>query len=385
MHKERVQILDSFRFIAVISVMLFHYTFRWVTSDNGVSIYPYGNAFGGLFRYGYLGVEFFFIISGFVISYTLENTDSLVSFCKKRFIRLFPPMLLCTIITFLFCQYFDDKNFFPSAHDWKNFLPSLSFINPAIWSLSGHKFGLISWSYWSLWPEIQFYIISAVIYFIDKKNFLRNMIWGAILVYLFLYIPAHFQARQNGWHHFFVNWEHAALYFDITVYILWFTIGVVVYHLYKGFRPRINSLSGIGIVLLLAIQFHACLDWPFRILFILMVGLFFVMIYRQQWLSFLINPVFARIGVISYSMYLIHEVIGIVLINKYGGYLGKWSYFSPFIMIFLVILFSELSFRFYEKKAAVWLKKILFRRPKKIVFSPMPEPVAPTPKPVESI
>ncbi|HTD39422.1 MAG TPA: acyltransferase family protein, partial [Mucilaginibacter sp.] len=85
MNKHRIELLDSFRFIAILSVMLFHFTYSWTARD------PYGKFFLHIFHYGYLGVQFFFMISGFVISYTLENTPNLLSFYKNRFSRLFPP------------------------------------------------------------------------------------------------------------------------------------------------------------------------------------------------------------------------------------------------------------------------------------------------------
>src|ERR1700755_1312107 len=115
MKKHRIELLDSFRFIAVLSVFLYHFTNSWV------SLYPYGNFFGHIFRFGYLGVNFFFMISGFVISYTLENTPNLSSFYKNRFSRLFPPMLLCTIIIFVILSLLDDDYLFRNAHEIKNF------------------------------------------------------------------------------------------------------------------------------------------------------------------------------------------------------------------------------------------------------------------------
>jgi peptidoglycan/LPS O-acetylase OafA/YrhL len=59
----------------------------------------------------------------------------------------------------------------------------------------------------------------------------------------------------------------------------------------------------------------------------------------------------------SYSIYLIHEAIGVLLINKYGKYMGIWSPVSPLIVMVLVVGFAGLSYRFYEKKAALFLKR----------------------------
>jgi peptidoglycan/LPS O-acetylase OafA/YrhL len=81
------------------------------------------------------------------------------------------------------------------------------------------------------------------------------------------------------------------------------------------------------------------------------------MIYRKRYLVFLENAFLSRIGVISYSIYLIHEDIGVLLINKYGKYMGSWSPASPFIVMILAVCFAGLSYRFYEKRVALFLKR----------------------------
>jgi peptidoglycan/LPS O-acetylase OafA/YrhL len=77
--KIRISILDGFRAVAIISVMLYHYFSRWTPPNNKFSLYPYGN-FYDYFVWGKLGVQFFFIISGFVIYFTLKKTENLASF-----------------------------------------------------------------------------------------------------------------------------------------------------------------------------------------------------------------------------------------------------------------------------------------------------------------
>ena len=363
MEKHRIELLDSFRFIAVLSVLLYHFTNSWI------SLYPFGNFFGHTFRFGYLGLNFFFMISGFVISYTLENTPNLFSFYKKRFSRLFPPMLLCTIITFATVSLLDDHDSFRNAHEIKNFVPSLTFINPSLWTLiTKIDFHWINGSYWSLWTEIQFYLISSGLYFLNKRYFFRNMLVAGIVIVAIKYIPIDFlnahseYLRSHGLLNFFNGWRYGDEIFNITFYMIWFLPGVIFYRLYKGFNIRQDIFSGICVLVILF-----CLVWDTRVFFadffyvtmiacLLMFSLFFLMIYQKKYLSFLANPLFTRIGVISYTIYLIHEEIGVLLINKYGKYLGNWSALSPFIIIILVICFAELSFRFYEIKVSMLLR-----------------------------
>ena len=360
MEQKRIGILDSFRFLAIISVMLYHYTCRWD------SLYPYGKFFRQVFQYGNMGVEFFFMISGFVISYTLENTTGLSAFFKNRFIRLFPPMLFWSIITFSVVAFLDTSLFFRPSHQLKNLLFSLTFINPYIGTaLFKNQLYWLNGSYWSLWVEVQFYVIAALLFYFNKQRFLRNILVLSTVL-LLLHFMTEFLFLHQGWlSGTTIRYLHKVRRLDslinLTPYICYFSLGVIFHYLYKGGTIRLFSLNSCCIGLLLVVQLYL-LDTVFaRLYFILMIALFLLMIYKRHYLSFLEHPLLMRIGVISYSIYLAHEMIGVLLINKYGGYLGRWSPLSvPIVMVLMVVL-AELSYRFIEKKAARLLKKLMFK------------------------
>src|SRR5260370_4199931 len=84
----RIKGLDGLRGIAAISVLLFHYTIVY-----GLLIEPL-NPMPFEAPYGRHGVELFFIISGFVILMTFENSLSVTDFALSPFARLFP--VFCT-------------------------------------------------------------------------------------------------------------------------------------------------------------------------------------------------------------------------------------------------------------------------------------------------
>ncbi len=68
---QRMRIIDGFRCIALIFVLLYH------LSNPYVAHYPHKDFFLHFFEFGYLGVYFFFMVSGFVINRTLENIPGL--------------------------------------------------------------------------------------------------------------------------------------------------------------------------------------------------------------------------------------------------------------------------------------------------------------------
>jgi peptidoglycan/LPS O-acetylase OafA/YrhL len=91
--EQRATEIDFLRFIAAVSVMFYHFTYR--RTQGGDSVFPGVDA---VTRYGYLGVNLFFMISGFVIMWSaLGRSPS--SFVRSRFLRLYPTFWLCMAIT----------------------------------------------------------------------------------------------------------------------------------------------------------------------------------------------------------------------------------------------------------------------------------------------
>lgn len=85
---ERVGILDGMRFCAAMVVLLFHFAFRSWTSADIPTVVNYG-LLGDISKYGYLGVDLFFMISGFVILMSAEGRTA-TAFVRSRAIRLYP-------------------------------------------------------------------------------------------------------------------------------------------------------------------------------------------------------------------------------------------------------------------------------------------------------
>jgi peptidoglycan/LPS O-acetylase OafA/YrhL len=107
-HHEHVQIvgLDFLRFIAATMVMAFHLGF-WCFVENDSSIGSSRGAFGPkpqifhpfpLAQYGWVGVQIFFVISGFVVAYS-ANGESISKYVKSRIVRLLPAAWICATIT----------------------------------------------------------------------------------------------------------------------------------------------------------------------------------------------------------------------------------------------------------------------------------------------
>jgi len=343
--------------------MFFHFFSRWTPPLNTTSLYPYGSKYD-YFGFGYYGVTFFFIISGFVIFFTLDNTTYFISFWKKRMIRLVPSIIIASLITFIVFILFDNAFLFPNSHETKNFLPSWTFITPEFFNrFSGPDLGYIDGSYWSLWPEIQFYVLSSLIFYLNKKSFVRNFI---ILSFVLVIIDHVFMnvinpAGTGLLGKMAVNyksWVHDI--FNLISYLPFFSMGVLFYLLFKNRNNSIKiSWTTIlcSVVLLICTFYHTSLQ--VIIFYCVMYLLFICFIYYPALLSVFENKILVNIGICSYFLYLIHQNLGVFLINKLGPYFSPVSVIFTILLFYLLILFSRLYTEKLDKPVTKALKKMV--------------------------
>src|SRR5215471_15605742 len=116
--KPHYLILDGLRGVAAVVVVIFHI----------FEAHSMGDAQHQIINHGYLAVDFFFLLSGYVIGYAYDdrwNKMSIGDFIKRRLIRLQPMVILGSIIG-AGCFYFQaSPELFPLIHStppWKMFL-----------------------------------------------------------------------------------------------------------------------------------------------------------------------------------------------------------------------------------------------------------------------
>lgn len=343
--KNRIQILDGFRALAILSVVLYHFFSRWA------SLYPYGSRYDH-FEHGASGVQFFFLISGFVIYFTLENTDTFKAFWIKRFIRLFPSMLFASILTFAIIRLFDRSGFFWQSHQLRYLVGSWTFISPSVFHFFHINLGYTDGSYWSLWPEVEFYLFSSTLFFLNRKNFFRNfIITSAILI----------AARE------FIFKHEEDAYPGLLVCLPFFAMGALFYQLWKivQLNRKPGALHYFGLAFFAGYMLYSADVLVVRVLYALMISLFFVFIYAPRFLGFLTTPVITKIGTSSYFLYLIHQNIGVLAINKFAGYFEPFGFVCTILLIVGLIAFSIWFTEKVEKKFSGMLKTLLLRSPSK--------------------
>jgi peptidoglycan/LPS O-acetylase OafA/YrhL len=349
--KNRIEYLDGHRGLAILLVALYHAYARWP------AFVPYQAQFAevALFKYGWLGVELFFLISGFVILMTLEKCSTAGEFLYRRWLRLFPAMLVCTVIIFLTSDYFSERP--GGIPPWESVLPGLSFIEPDWWSaLIGRPIAVLEGSFWSLYAEFKFYVFAALIYYWRGRNALIGS-----LTFVFLVSTAARVAQDVlGLTDF--AWLYSLSSVLSFRYFGWFAAGAAFY-VFSQNKSRQWLLISLIAVLVCAIS-ESALDLPRFFAAMGVATLFAASVLFQPVQQLLSNRFIQFFGVISYPFYLIHEGMMIAIITKLGRTFGDIPpILLPLPALLIVAGFAFLICKYAEPAAKSALMMALRKKP----------------------
>jgi peptidoglycan/LPS O-acetylase OafA/YrhL len=339
----RFEWLDLARLFAVGAVIIYHFAWRGAMADDHLTnaVLPQLSSFS---IYGYFGVKLFFVISGFVISFSAADR-TVLTFAIARFARIYPTFLLCMTVTFLVTLVLGGGVFNASLGKWAanaTFLPAM-----AVQKLT------MDGAYWSIYAEVVFYAWIAALLaagWFDKKLLLVVLLWlllsavgealGSPLALrrLFLIDNSGFFAAgivifvlaRDGF-----SWEAVLALAAATACASMQALregAIMRDYLHAPIRPNVLLALTFGSVLLVG----AAARWraaPFPRAFVLAVG-----------------------G-LTYPLYLLHQNIGYMIFNRLG------AHFSPEAMVAAVILFlvvlSWLVWRYFDRSAQRYASRTL--------------------------
>lgn len=161
--------IDLLRFAAAFMVMSFHLGFWGCASPQSrtnslLQVHACFPALAPWASAGWVGVEIFFVISGFVIAWSAQNASAL-SFVRRRFLRLAPAAWICATLTLfaaLACT--------GTAHELaRAYMRTLVFYPTAPW---------VDDAYWTLDVEIAFYAIVAAVLAFGRRAWITPVIAG---------------------------------------------------------------------------------------------------------------------------------------------------------------------------------------------------------------
>lgn len=186
--------IDLLRFLSAFFVVVFHYTYTgYMEGFAPIADFPVLREYT---RYAYMGINFFFVISGFVIFMSVESTSS-KKFLASRFTRLFPAYWTALLITTVTILLIGDDKFSISI---PQFIANLTMVN----TLFGQN--PIESAYWTLFIELQFYLlVFVVLLFNGLKHFIHVLAGILIVSTVALYFP--WARDTNMWIGIFPHWS----------------------------------------------------------------------------------------------------------------------------------------------------------------------------------
>jgi len=301
--------LDGLRGVSIIFVVLYH-------------IKP--NLFSG----GYVGVDVFFVISGYLITSKIvsENKFEIKNFYINRFKRLYPTTLTVLIITTIFTFIFFTSNLLFFTEN--SYFHSDSLLKPLIHT-------------WSLGIEEQFYLFFPILIIIFKKK------WKLILIYITLIsltisiFTVDLYAKANYFLPFFRFWE-------ITVGCLIYIYKDLIYEKLK----RLNQVGILGLFFLIISLFLYNSSTAFPGYNALLIVVSSVLLILNNDPSSILNKTLSNnflvhIGKLSFTIYLVHQPV--FSIYKYlNG--TELSILNSSLLLFLIYFISLIINEFIEKK-----------------------------------
>lgn len=319
--------IQGLRAIAVMAVLCFHFKI-------------YG------FEGGYVGVDIFFVISGFLMTSIIlksigRGSFSYLDFLWSRAVRIYPPMLVLLLVTLSLGYFFLNPQDY--AELAKN---SLS----AVASLGNVRFYVSTLDYfapaqqtnwllhlWSLAIEFQFYFVYPLILWAGAK-FGRI---GFVLILVFILSFSISVALTMA--------DQSASFFLLPSRVWEFVAGGLAF-VYGSRLPdawrKFTLAFGLGLIFICILTYRESMAFPGWIAIVPVLGTSLVISARIENLA-LSNGLLQFLGRISYSVYLWHWPLWVA----FQQYRVPVTAFSTCVLLLLSILLGWISYRFIEVTA----------------------------------
>ena len=350
----KLEQLTGLRFFAALLVFVSHLS--WNNSTN---------FFKTIFSSGYVGVSFFFVLSGFVLSYSYQKRicTGEITFLKYIYLRIarLTPLHFATTLPFIgLAVYFENLNVF-------TLLANLSYLQS--WIPNDSVYFSFNSPSWSLSNEMFFYLCFFSLATLSLVKLLRIALSLAILIIICATVVTIFFEGVN----FFgskTTVAHWMFYIFPGFRILEFICGMILFNIWKSSKITCNSIFLKIIayfILFLAMYFARLIPEAFRMsLFFLPVIILFLFTHLSG--EGLINRFFKSkvmvlLGNASFAFYLIHQP----LIHIYKKILIRFNFSDlsdfKFFLISLIAttMLSIAVYLIYEKWAERKLKQLAVR------------------------
>jgi len=348
---KKILYLESLRGIAAMSVAIFHFQINSILNNKFTDN-------------GWIMVDFFFVLSGFVIALNyqliIKSFSDLYFFQIKRFLRLY-PLHFFTLIIFLVIEFLKNiaesefgliaNNPSFSSNNYESFLFNLFLLQNIIQDE-------LTWNgpSWSISAEFYTYIIFGFIcIFIGRSKFILITLLSIFCLSCFVYLMTQGMSHEQG----FIRCLYS------------FFLGVISWNIQKNFDANINNFYSyfflvLSFVLIINIPNNQSILGPIIPIIFCFFIFFLTLTDDDNYLKkFLNNKFLIYIGTISYGIYMIHSIIwwifnqiirftlpnSVKIVDGVSKVVIDDFLLSNLIMIIglsFILLISHLSYQFIE-------------------------------------
>ena len=339
--------LDALRGLSAFTVVMFHFYINLVPFLKN----PLPPEICTILRFFKYNVMVFFVLSGFVIAYSLKDTVVTGSYCVnfilRRFIRLDPPYWCIILLTL--GMAFISQNFFKATT--LNTVPSISVLISHFFYLQEflehEHFILVSWT---LCYEVQFYLyFVGVLWFHQNwiKNVFSKSFQRQVFIFVLLFLPCLIPIGQKYGLIPLVPGLFTNLFYS-------FLSGIVICWKMEG---KLDRGLFFGYTLFLGFFYALPLNMEGTYCFVIFLTIYALVKFNK--LSWTGGPFLQYLGRISYSLYLVHFLVGsraqALMLRIFGAELSLWEGFVVFsLSIFISIVAAHLFYLFVEKPCLKW-------------------------------
>ncbi|MET3983867.1 acyltransferase [Streptomyces sp. PvR034] len=339
----RLHSLDGLRLVAALMVVAFHFCAfdNWSSHRWGVPTAEVFPTFQPIASYGWLGVELFFLISGFVICMSCWGR-SVRDFAASRAIRLYPAYWFSVLFTTAVLFFTRDGN---TGFTTARILTNLTMLQEPLGVRN------LDPSYWTLWAELRFYLLFAIVCAMGL-TYRRVLAFCALWLLVAALAPHCGNALLTS-----VAMPSATPFFaaGVVMYLMhrfgptpatWLLLGASWLLAQEQLRPLVASAQG-------SVKAHLSLPVSLAVvtafyLIVLGVALKQPRALDRRWL--------VKAGSLTFPLYLLHEKPGWEAIRLLHNLMAPWVLLGALVPTLLTL--SWLVHRFIERPTA----RVLSRR-----------------------
>ncbi|MEV0666755.1 acyltransferase family protein [Actinomadura luteofluorescens] len=331
--RERLRELDLLRFAAALAVVLYHFT-----GFGGAGAWPAPSQevfpeIAPVTRFGYLGVDLFFVISGFVILMSAWGRGP-GEFGVSRLVRLMPAYWVSVLLGAAVYALFRMGHGVPGL-----IVPNLTMLQ------GGLGLRNVDAVYWTLWVELHFYVLAAVLAGI-------GITYRSCLVFMAAWMLGGVFADEAD--------SKILQVMLVPTWSCYFIAGMALYMIHR-FGPTLLLWGYVAASYLIALRWGAWrAENVFRgadetVVSAVITGIFAVMILvatgrlsRLRWRGLTV------LGALTYPLYLVHSQLALPLLDAVYPGLDRWTALA--VAVGASLLAAYAVHRLVERPGAAWMK-----------------------------